>query len=71
MYHYTESGLRNVWLKSGYVIRRTPYGKGVCIRDVAGPHRAISNVIARKSSLTGAELQFLRKEMGMSQSGFA
>lgn len=71
MYHYTESGLQNVWLTSGYLIRKTPYGKGVSIQDVAGLHKAICNVIARKPSLTGAELRFLRKEMGMSQSALA
>lgn len=71
MYHYTESGLQNVWLTSGYVVRKTPYGKGVSIQDVAGLHKAICNVITRKPSLTGAELRFLRKEMEMSQSALA
>ena len=69
MYHYTESGLQHVWLKSGYAVRRTPYGKGIAIQDVAGLHKAICSAIARKPSLTGAELRFLRKEMGMSQHG--
>lgn len=71
MYHYTESGLQNVWLMSGYQIRRTPCGKGVSIQDVAGLHKVICNAIARKPSLTGAELRFLRKEMGLSQSSLA
>lgn len=71
MYHYTESGLQHVWLKSGYAVRRTPYGKGIAIQDVAGLHKAICSAIARKPSLTGAELRFLRKEMGMSQRALA
>ncbi len=71
MYHYTESGLQHVWLTSGYVVRKTLYGKGVSIQDVAGLHKVICNVIARKPSLTGAELRFLRKEMRMSQSALA
>lgn len=71
MYHYTESGLQNVWLKNGYVIRETPYGKGVSIHDIAGLHKVIGIAIARKPKLTGAELRFLRKEMGMSQAALA
>lgn len=71
MYHYTESGLQNVWLKNGYVIRETPYGKGVSIHDVAGLHKLIGRTIARQPKLTGAQLRFLRKEMGMSQSALA
>lgn len=71
MYHYTESGLQNIWLKSGYLVRKTPYGKGVSIQDVAGLHEAICKSIAQKPSLTGAELRFLRKEMQMSQSTLA
>lgn len=71
MYHYTESGLQNIWLKDGYEIRKTPYGKGVAIKDVAGLHRAIATSIARRPTLTGAELRFLRKELGMSQRALA
>ena len=71
MYHYTESGLQNVWLKNGYVIHNTPYGKGVSIHDVAGLHKIMGRVIARQPKLTGAQLRFLRKEMGMSQSALA
>jgi DNA-binding transcriptional regulator YiaG len=71
MYHYTESGLQNVWLKNGYVIRETPYGKGVSIHDVVGLHKLIGRAIARQPKLTGAQLRFLRKEMGMSQSALA
>ena len=71
MYHYTESGLQNVWLTNGYVVRKTPYGKGVSIQDVAGLHKAIGRVIAGRPELTGAELRFLRKEMSLSQSALA
>lgn len=66
-YHYTESGLRNIWLASGYDVVETSYGTGVAIHDVAGLHRAIGEELAKKSRITGAELRFLRKEMDMSQ----
>ena len=29
MYHYTDGGLRNVWLVNGYEVRQTPFGEGV------------------------------------------
>lgn len=66
-YHYTESGLTNVWLANGYTARKTKYGEGVSIHDVDGLHRAIAQALANKPHLTGAEVRFLRKEMGLSQ----
>ena|SRR5882672_3547102 len=71
MYRYTESGLKNVRLMNGYAIKKTPYGKAVSIQDVEGLHRAIGSIIARRPKLTGPELRFLRKEMGLSQKGLA
>lgn len=71
MYHYTESGLQNVWLSSGYTVVKTKHGKGVAIRDVEGLHHVIGKALARKPRLTGSELRFLRKEMEMSQSALA
>jgi len=66
-YHYTESGLRNIWLASGYDFVETRYGRGIAIHDVPGLHALIGKLLARKHRLTGAELRFLRKEMGLSQ----
>ena len=68
-YHYTESGLTNVWLANGFTIRETKCGEGVSIHDVDGLHRAIAQALANKPRLTGAQVRFLRKEMGMSQRG--
>jgi DNA-binding transcriptional regulator YiaG len=67
MYHYTESGLQNIWLKDGYKVVKTPYGKGVAVQDLAGLHDAIGRSIALRPRMTGAELRFLRKEIGLSQ----
>jgi DNA-binding transcriptional regulator YiaG len=67
MYHYKESGLRNIWLVNGYVEKRTSYGEAVSIRDVDGLHKCIGSVIAEQPNLSGPELRFLRKELGMSQ----
>lgn len=71
MYHYTESGLQNIWLANGYAVVKTKHGKGVSIRDVDGLHRMIGKALAKKPKLTGSELRFLRKEMGMSQGALA
>ena len=68
-YRYTESGLTNVWLANGFTIRKTKYGEGVSIRDVDGLHRALARALANKPRLTGTEVRFLRKEMGLSQRG--
>jgi len=68
-YHYTESGLTNVWLANGYTIRKTKYGEGVSIHDADGLHRALSQALANKPHLTGSEVRYLRKEMGLSQRG--
>lgn len=71
MYHYTESGLQNVWLVNGYKRHKTPYGPGVSVHDVEGLHESIARAIAMKPWMTGAELRFLRKEMGLSQAALA
>jgi len=70
-YHYTECGLRNIWLASGYKMVDTDYGTGVSIHDIEGLHRAIGESLASKAKLTGAEFRFLRKEMDMSQKALA
>ena len=72
MYHYTESGLANVWLANGCKIKHTSYGDAVAIDDIDGLHLAIAkNLIEKKGSLTGKEFRFIRTLMGMSQIGIA
>lgn len=68
-YHYTECGLRNVWLANGFELKATRYGTGLAIHDVEGLHQAIGRALAHKAALTGADLRFLRKEMDLSQAG--
>jgi len=63
MYHYTECGLKNVWLVNGYRQR----GDAVSIEDSEGLHKAIGRMLANKPRLTGAEFRYLRKELGLSQ----
>lgn len=72
MYHYTESGLQNVWLRNGYRETRTPYGKGVSIADADALDVAIgAHVVQHKPRLGGSEFRFLRKHLGLSQRALA
>lgn len=68
MYHYTESGLDNVWLANGYTAHETPYGKGVSVKDADGLLEAIALRLVNKAGrLTGRELRFLRSLLCLSQ----
>jgi len=67
MYHYTESGLRNVWLSNGYTERVIHGEKAVSITDADQLHQVIGRALTRKPHLTGSEFRFLRKELGLSQ----
>ena len=61
MYHYTDGGLRNVWLANGYEITQTPYGEGVSFHNLDGLTRSIYMALTRKASpLTGAEFRYIR-----------
>ncbi len=61
MYHYTDGGLRNVWLANGYTKQQTPFGEGVAIHDVAGLTQAICIALTKKAGvLTGVEFRYLR-----------
>jgi DNA-binding transcriptional regulator YiaG len=67
-YHYTESGLDNVYLDGGVL-----HAEGrLVIKDIDGLHRVIGNaLISSKKNLAGREVRFLRQEMSMSQSTLA
>ncbi len=70
MYHYTESGLQNVWLSNGFKSRKVAGGMAVAIVDADNLHRAIGRAIASKGYMTGADFRFLRKELDLSQTRF-
>ncbi len=69
LYHYTDSGLRNVYLKNGYSIKKTPYGRGVSIHDVGGLHQLLGMelVCNKAGKLSSTEIRFLRVEMDLPQ----
>lgn len=68
MFHYTDGGLRNVWLENGYVECDTKYGKGVSFHDADGLTKAICLALIKKpSKLTGAEFHYIRSALLLSQ----
>lgn len=68
MYHYTESGLDNIWLVNGVTSHKTVYGDGVSFKDIDGLHKAISfDLVHHKPRLSGKEFRFIRTELDMSQ----
>lgn len=71
-YHYKESGLDNVFLRNGFTLHETPYGKGLSIDNLDGLHRAIGRLLICKSGrLSPQELRYLRNDLGMTQTQFA
>ncbi len=67
MYHYTESGLRNVYLENGYREIDTPYGTAISISNVDGLHKSIAETLIDQPYLSGREFRFLRTELDMTQ----
>ncbi len=73
LYHYTESGLDNVWLASGFEFVEGSGGRRqVVINDIDGLHNGIGKMLTgSKKDLTGKEIRFLRTQMLMSQGALA
>ncbi len=68
MYHYTESGLDNVYLVDGFAICETDYGRTVSIQETANLHEQIGRgIVDSPACINGAEFRFLRLEMDLSQ----
>jgi DNA-binding transcriptional regulator YiaG len=72
MYHYTDSGLDNVWLANGYHKHKTAYGEGISIDNTEALHRVIGKwLVSVAKPLNGAELRFIRLELEMTQHDLA
>lgn len=72
-YRFTASGLPNVYLLSGVKIERdADYGELVSIDHLPDLLMAIAfSLVSKPERLTGAEMRFLRKRMGMTQADLA
>jgi DNA-binding transcriptional regulator YiaG len=65
---YTQSGLDDIYLLSGYEVERTNYGDGIAIKDADALHQAIGfHLASQKRALSGKELRYLRKHMDLTQ----
>lgn len=71
-FHYKMCGLDNVWLLNGFAVEETAYGPGVRVEAADELHRVLARTIVQdKAAMSGPELRFLRKLMGLSQNGLA
>lgn len=72
-YHYTECGLKNIYLVNGFEITKTSDGdEELFIHDIHGLHKAICNALIFKSGLLeGCEIKFIRSMLDLSQNKLA
>lgn len=72
LFHYTGSGLDDVYLTSGFELHETPYGKGFSIMNVEGLHKALGlDIVKNVARLNGSQVRFFRKELGLTQKALA
>jgi putative zinc finger/helix-turn-helix YgiT family protein len=71
-HHYTESGLQNLWLK-GVEIFECECGENFAFIPCAQElHSLIARILLQKEDqLSGSEIRFLRKHMGLKAKDFA
>lgn len=70
MYHYTECGLENIYLKNGFVITEEDGEEFVSYTNFDGIQQAIAMAIcSQKKWMSSEQFKFLRKEFNLSQSG--
>jgi len=72
-YHYAESGLQNVWLNGVEIFNCSQCGENFayipCAQEL---HKSIAQILIKKEDqLSGREIRFLRKHMGMKSKDFA
>ena len=60
--------MSHVFLLNGYHQARSEYGTLTSISNISGLHNAIGkNIVSKKTTLSGEEIRFLRKEIDLSQ----
>src|SRR4051812_25624377 len=72
MHHYISCGLNNVWLKNGYTVKDTSYGRSVSVTDADELHKLLAlGLVTKAGRLSGRELRYLRSMLELSQQGLA
>ncbi|BBP45009.1 hypothetical protein THMIRHAS_03820 [Thiosulfatimonas sediminis] len=68
MYHYTDSGLDNIYLENGYQLENMDDEEYLSIHHMDELHAAIGGLLVEKSApLTANEFRYLRTELNLSQ----
>jgi DNA-binding transcriptional regulator YiaG len=71
-HHYTESGLNNVFIHGMQVELDDDGDRVMTIPAIGDLHRVISEgIVSHRAGISGAELRFLRTEIGMTQAELA
>lgn len=71
-FHYTECGLTNVFIRNASVNTDDIGQQTFQIRNINLLHKVIAfGIVCHANSMSGAELRFLRTEMGMTQAELA
>lgn len=67
-FHYTQCGVDDVYLLSGFKLEKTAYGETFSIKNMEGLHEAIALwLITERETFSGKEVRFLRKQMKLTQ----
>ena len=71
-YHYTECGLDNVFIEDMKVVEDHAGEETITIHSIGLLHQVIAEgIVSLPSKMSGAELRFLRTEMGLTQEKLA
>lgn len=71
-YHYTESGLDNVYLYNVSLVKDINNEKVIYIPKINKLHKVIAKgIISKKGLINDKEIRFLRTEMGLKQAEFS
>jgi len=71
-YHYLESGLTNVWLEGIEILQCDCGEEVVSLPRILDLHKLIADILLeQKNQLSGREIRFLRKHLGMKAIKFA
>ena len=71
-YHYTECGLDNIYLRSGFEFSEFEGEQYVSISNIEGLHKRIAlDIVCQRKVIAGAEIRFLRSEAELTQAALA
>jgi DNA-binding transcriptional regulator YiaG len=68
LFHFTQSGLDNVWLANGWRALKTPYGPSFTIERLDELHEALARFIVESPlPMRGQDARYLRVMLDLSQ----